>query len=558
MLDSHDTDPPVLIVDDDGDLRSLLVLALRRAGLATLDASSGEEAMAIISRQRLAGVVCDLKMGGMSGLDVVRQIRRRPETATLPVVLMTGSGDADSVIDGLAAGADDFLAKPVRLEELIARVKAHMRTHQTWASLFENEMEARVHAVRAIGRLRLSQNAEELAAEVVAELAERTGAYHVGVFRLSVSQRLLPLARYVAHSGVVRGGPPLPPGRAREILDRARQGPWAEQTGKPLPPESGDIYWSAPPDVGAGAAIYADGEMVGLLTLGTNLGRNASAGPVMAALLAAAIDYASVIGAVAGPSIADRRNEQAERQRLRHFMAAGQHHTVFQAIVDLQSGEAIGYEALTRFADGVGPDVRFAEAKAAGIGVDLELAALRTAIEAGAALPPDKFLALNVSPEVLLTARRRLVPLLDAVDRQIVLEVTEHSRIGDYKAFKRAIERLPRVSLAVDDAGAGYSSLGHILELAPAFSKLDMSLVRGIDNDPRREALVAGLVFFAASTGCSLIAEGVEGEEEADVLRRLGVRYAQGYLFGRPAPLKDAPPPAKANRRPRKLLAGPP
>ncbi|MGZ4773433.1 MAG: response regulator transcription factor, partial [Ilumatobacteraceae bacterium] len=248
MLETQAIDAPVLIVDDDGDLRSLLALALRRAGLSTIDAGSGEEALAVISRRTLSGVVCDLNMGGVSGLDVVRQIRRRPETSTLPFLLMTGSGEADSVIDGLDAGADDFLAKPVRLEELVARVKAHMRTRHTWTSMFESEMEARVHAVRAIGRLRLSPNPEELAAEVVAELAERTGAYHVGVFRLSVSERLLPLARYVARSGVVRGGSPLPPGRAREMLERARQGPWSEQTGEALPAESGDIFWTAPPD----------------------------------------------------------------------------------------------------------------------------------------------------------------------------------------------------------------------------------------------------------------------------------------------------------------------
>jgi EAL domain-containing protein (putative c-di-GMP-specific phosphodiesterase class I) len=97
------------------------------------------------------------------------------------------------------------------------------------------------------------------------------------------------------------------------------------------------------------------------------------------------------------------------------------------------------------------------------------------------------------------------------------------------------VERYGTVELAVDDAGAGYASLRHILELRPTFAKLDISLVRGIDADELRQALAAGLVYFALRSGCHLIAEGVESEE-AGALRRLGVEFAQGYLFGRPEP----------------------
>lgn len=91
--------------------------------------------------------------------------------------------------------------------------------------------------------------------------------------------------------------------------------------------------------------------------------------------------------------------------------------------------------------------------------------------------------------------------------------------------------------LAVDDAGAGYASLRHILELGPAFAKLDISLVRGIDGDPLRQALAAGLEHFAARGGCQLIAEGVERQAEAGALEDLAVEFGQGYLFGRPEPL---------------------
>jgi EAL domain-containing protein (putative c-di-GMP-specific phosphodiesterase class I) len=94
----------------------------------------------------------------------------------------------------------------------------------------------------------------------------------------------------------------------------------------------------------------------------------------------------------------------------------------------------------------------------------------------------------------------------------------------------------PRFDLAVDDAGAGYASLRHIIELRPRFVKLDMGLVRGIEGDPVRRSLVAGLEHCVREMGGTTIAEGVETEAEAEALANLGIDVAQGYLFGRPAP----------------------
>ncbi len=123
---------------------------------------------------------------------------------------------------------------------------------------------------------------------------------------------------------------------------------------------------------------------------------------------------------------------------------------------------------------------------------------------------------------------------------RLVLEITEHAIVRDYAAFRRGIARLGRpVRLAVDDAGAGFASLRHILELDPAFVKLDISLIRGIDRDPAKQALVAGMRHFARTTKRRLIAEGVETEAEAQTLAELDVRLVQGYRFGRPAPLSQ-------------------
>ena len=202
----------------------------------------------------------------------------------------------------------------------------------------------------------------------------------------------------------------------------------------------------------------------------------------------------------------------------------------------LETRAIVGFEALTRFDDGARPDVRFAEAAGAARGLDFELATLRAAVADGARLPGDVFLSINVSPQFVLHGDRRLRQLIKGSTRPLVLELTEHVPIDDYRLVRNALAKLGDVGLAVDDAGSGYASLRHILELRPTYVKLDISLVRGIDGDDVRQALAAGLQYFASRTGCGLIAEGVESREEADVLQGLGIEFAQGYLFGRPEP----------------------
>ena len=174
-----------------------------------------------------------------------------------------------------------------------------------------------------------------------------------------------------------------------------------------------------------------------------------------------------------------------------------------------------------------------------GLGLELERATLAAAIEAAHRLPHRVWLQINVSPALVLE-HEPLRTIVATSRRRLVLEVTEHVAIGDYPTFRAALARLgPRIGLAVDDAGAGYASLRHILELAPTFVKLDRSVVEGVDTDPARQAMVAGLRHFAQETGCRLIAEGVETEPELQALIGQGVRLAQGYLLGRPEPLID-------------------
>jgi EAL domain-containing protein (putative c-di-GMP-specific phosphodiesterase class I) len=236
-----------------------------------------------------------------------------------------------------------------------------------------------------------------------------------------------------------------------------------------------------------------------------------------------------------------REERQEKRRRVLAVLEAPESLAILvQPIVDLRTGAVVGGEALSRFRGppDQAPNVWFAEAEEAGLGLDLELLAVRRAVGQLAGLPGCAYLSVNVSPGTA-TADELYALLSD--DREaagrIVLELTEHTRVPDYSALQAALQGLRRlgVRVAVDDAGSGFASLRHILKLEPDFVKLDLDLVRNIDRDPARRALAAGLLTFAHQIGAKLIGEGIENERELAALMDVGVVFGQGYHLGRPA-----------------------
>jgi EAL domain-containing protein (putative c-di-GMP-specific phosphodiesterase class I)/DNA-binding NarL/FixJ family response regulator len=297
-------------------------------------------------------------------------------------------------------------------------------------------------------------------------------------------------------------------------------------------------------------------EVVAMLRAGAGgfLLRDAPARKLMAAVRAAAAGDTIFDGTVNGAVLrelmdqvhAANRGREAlitKRARIRRILDRGEFDIVFQPIVALDSREVVGYEALSRFAAEPprGPDVWFAEAHEVGLGPELELAAIRRACQRSRDLPAGVFMAVNVSP---VTAERPelLAVLSDCEVNEVVLEVTEHAQVDDYRRFRIAIEcvRALGARLAVDDAGAGFASLRHILELDAELIKLDGSLTRSLEDDPRRRSLAAALIEFGRESGASVLAEHIESELQLIELRRLGVTYGQGYHLGRPEPLPAA------------------
>jgi EAL domain-containing protein (putative c-di-GMP-specific phosphodiesterase class I)/DNA-binding NarL/FixJ family response regulator len=237
---------------------------------------------------------------------------------------------------------------------------------------------------------------------------------------------------------------------------------------------------------------------------------------------------------------ARKKQETVKRRIRRAIESVDALAIVFQPIVGLRDRSIVGAEALARFAGPPrrAPNLWFDEAATVGLRQALELVAADRAIEALPQLPPQVYLTINASPRTLTSAGfLKLVSHADG--SRLVAEITEHAPIHDYARLGGALTKLRALGmrLAIDDAGAGYSSLRHILELQPDLIKLDMSLIRGIHRDRSKQALAAGLISFASKAGSSIIAEGIERAREVETLVELGVSHGQGFFLGKPAPL---------------------
>lgn len=236
---------------------------------------------------------------------------------------------------------------------------------------------------------------------------------------------------------------------------------------------------------------------------------------------------------------ADRR-----RSTISDTLAARRFQVVLQPIVRINDGAPHAVEALTRFS---GPPARsplawFTEAAAVGMRVPFELGTAGAALEELRRLRDGIRMTVNLSPETTMSGRLSEILTATPLDR-VIVELTEHEPVTDYGAIAAALApwRAKGVRLAVDDAGGGYASFSHILNLAPEYIKLDVNLTANIHDDRQRQALARAVIGYARELDVAVIAEAVESREQLQALAELGVHYAQGYHVGHPLPLDDQP-----------------
>jgi EAL domain-containing protein (putative c-di-GMP-specific phosphodiesterase class I) len=244
------------------------------------------------------------------------------------------------------------------------------------------------------------------------------------------------------------------------------------------------------------------------------------------------------------PDIHNRRRNEEISNRLGPVIDEGGPVVLLQPVVDLASGYRAGAEALSRFPQqwAQPPDQVFGDAELIGQRDHLEILALQRA----AALIPyvSGYVAMNVSPATLST-----VACLDVLSRmpleRVLLELSEHDPIEDYDQLRSVLAplRARGMRLGIDDVGAGYSSLRHIVATAPDVIKLDRSIVAGVAGDNVLGVVVRALVDLAGAVGATVVAEGIETAADATTLTGLGVGFGQGWLFDRattPDALRDS------------------
>jgi PAS domain S-box-containing protein len=400
----------------------------------------------------------------------------------------------------------------------------------------EQKLRDRAEVAGAIARLRPRESTEETARAICTELCGLDGADFSVLMVFSASGEATVLAVVARESLPLSAGDQLPPARAAYLLGRAAMGPWAERWRQRAEDGAyGEALTQASVQSVSYAPICYGNQSLGLLLVGSVKPEKADA---TIENLSAIAEFGSAASTLLALDLQAERVAAENHARIQTIIDKTAYRPVFQPIVDANTRRVVGYEALTRFADGVPPDIRFSTAWSVDLGAELEFATLGLAIRVARGLPEGPWLNLNISPR-LLTETHRLRTILSKADRPLVLEVTEHHVITDYGAVRSALQQLGPIRVAVDDAGAGTATFGHIVELQPDFIKVDIGLIRGVNSDPARQAMVVALAHFARVTGSELIAEGVETRAEATTLNSLGgVAFAQGYWYGRPADLE--------------------
>lgn len=509
--------PLVLAVDDDIVQRELVRAVLGRAGFDVVLASDGVEAASLAVELRPDVIVTDAVMPRASGLDLISSVRSRLGNARVPTIVVSGATDITARLDAFETGADDFLAKPFEPAELVARVNAQLRVSAHFTAQ-ANAMLAELRSAR-LPPLVAPAVVDDTAVSTRLDRARmlfdaRPGALTCATLVLADDHgriEWLPrpaLADWTMIHPATNGLGPANPSVDLQLGARTRC-PVCGAAGEGRLLLAGAGRW-------AGGAAYL---LVGCQSPARQTHR------ILAEQLGDAIGLA--IGDGADHHVAD----SAARRWIDRVIDEREFRFVFQPIVTISTRRVVGYEALVRF-DGLDPLEVLDLASRAGRRVSLELALVEGALEAARVFQPGTWIHVNASPLAALAPE--LAGIVAAANQHVVLEITENALFDADGASSLRASLPANCRLAIDDVGAGYAGLSRLLEVRPDIVKIDRGVITGIDRDPARQALVAGLVQFGCVTDAMVIAEGIETEPEREVLRQLGVRFAQGYLFAHP------------------------
>lgn len=248
--------------------------------------------------------------------------------------------------------------------------------------------------------------------------------------------------------------------------------------------------------------------------------------------------------ATASAELRSRLRERGERDELIEIVYNRRVWTAFQSIVEIATGRVVGYEGLSRGPRGSeleNPGMLFALAARHGLVEELERTCRRQAFVDWEVFGGSARLFLNTVPATVRDTSFLGRGVLDYLGpslspRMVTLEITEREVIANLNLYREAMHPFIELgfTFAIDDVGSGYSGLETMVTLGATYFKIDMGLVRDVHERRVGQQVIKAILDMGTGAGATVIAEGVQSREEADALAEIGLRYAQGYYYGRP------------------------
>lgn len=543
-----DRQPLILVLDDDEDAGELVRAALPQSVFRIAWESTLDEATRLISATVPDLAIIDIGLQTENGLGLLKSLRSRRETERMPVIMLTGSSDTLERARSLRLGADRYLIKPVKRETLRRVVNEMLGARDAiWWTLnlrsdqiervrelfFDATTEVPTLAVVVDELRRRVESGDSLQVycieiEPLFSVAERDHWDAFDALRHEFVRGLRVMVAPILGNDVIMA---TSHAGANDfycfIRNDANPGNHT-QLARDLERRARNMIHAAviDPNMVDEVAIFAGGAIT-------------QPQPIFAPRIL----YNAVREAKDNAERRETRYLNAMREKLIRVVRDQAIRTVFQPVLDLETRQIIGYEALSRGPEGSdieNPEVIFELARDFDLVWDLEALCIKNVEPVLGELCSRGHLFFNLESLFIQQLQQRGSEVFETFfkhHQSVVIEVTERSAIRDYRTFQHSLHQLKLLGfrIAIDDCGSGYATLEAVAELRPDYLKVGHSLFHNVEHDPIRRQLVDLVARAAETIGAKTIAEAIETEEQLKVCRELGIPEGQGFLFARPA-----------------------
>lgn len=547
----------ILLIEDEELVRRAICHLLRRMEFEPIEAPDGAVGVRMATEHHPDLVLCDVNMPELDGHSVLKSLRSNPATSSIPFIFLTGKGEKEELRKGMNNGADDYLTKPVPMEELRKAISVRLNRHAEITQHYEQELMVVEEKVKRLmyydtltdlpNRMLISEMLQEVLESgntnigilcLTPDRFQRVNrlGYYEGDFLLALlAERLKKCLRY--ENVIARVGPDefaiLVKGNQEEVSQEAQRLLCCIE--KPFPLKTHQVFLTG----SIGMALYPeDGTQIDQLL------KKASA----------AAKHASGNGGnqfvLSGECLDINPAETLLLESdLRLAIDQSELELHYQPQVDVRTGAVVGAEALVRWnhpQKGMIPPMKFIPAaEESGLILPMGEWILRKACTQmtswNARNGTSLRVAVNLSvvqfnkPDLI----QRLLLILEesnADPRMLELEITESVLIQQPELALKRMKELKDlgIRISLDDFGTGYSSLAYLKQFPFDALKIDRSFVANVHRDQKSSAIVSAIIQMARSMNTKIIAEGVETFAEYEFLRQHGCEEIQGYLFSPP------------------------